>query len=170
MNNLYRYVILISGGSAVGPLIASYMVQYSPGNWRDYMWLCAALAGFNLILLILFYPESNFHRPPLPTGSEHSSTNSQHVADSQSPNDIEGKSEEFRTENQNTTTVQPTNVQHVNHIKVPWHSIWFSFMKIDHSVNFFKAFLHPFVFLAYPQVLWAIFVYGTALASQVILM
>jgi len=147
------------------------MVQYSPGTWRDFVWVSAALAGFNLILLILFYPESNFRRPPLPTGHGQSSINSQDQGDlHRSESIIEGKSLESRAEMQNPAITDHNNVQHVNHINVPWRSIWFSFAKLDRSVNLFKAFLHPFVFLAYPQVVWAIFVYGASLASQVILM
>lgn len=144
------------------------MVQYSLGTWRDFVWLSAALAGFNLILLILFYPESNFRRPPLPTKFRHHSEESQKAANDYSNENNEGKSTESRVEH-SSSIVDPNDVQHVKHIKVPWHSIWFSFIKVDHSVNFLKAFLHPLVFLVYPPVVWAIFVYGAALSSQVIL-
>ncbi|KFZ24527.1 hypothetical protein V502_00993 [Pseudogymnoascus sp. VKM F-4520 (FW-2644)] len=162
------YVVLISSATALGPLIASYMVQYSLGTWRDFVWLSAALAGFNLILLILFYPESNFRRPPLPTKFRHHLEESQKAANDYSNDNSEGKSTESRVEH-SLSIVDPNDVQHVKHIKVPWHSIWFSFIKVDHSVNFLKAFLHPLVFLVYPPVVWAIFVYGAALSSQVIL-
>lgn len=163
-----RYVVLISSATALGPLIASYMVQYSPGTWRDFIWLSAALAGFNLILLILFYPESNFRRPPLPTGFGHYSEESQKAANGYGNENSEEKSTESRVEH-SSSIVDANDVQHVKYIKVPWHSIWFSFIKVDHSVNLLKAFLHPLVFLVYPPVVWAIFVYGAALSSQVIL-
>ncbi|KAJ5317840.1 Major facilitator superfamily domain general substrate transporter [Penicillium antarcticum] len=56
------YVIFISGGTAIGPLIAGFMVQYAAQTWRSYFWLCVALAAANLVLLFFFCPESNFRR------------------------------------------------------------------------------------------------------------
>ncbi|ELQ35324.1 hypothetical protein MGG_14192 [Pyricularia oryzae 70-15] len=34
----------------------------APRNWVDYMWICAALAGFHVDLLIVTLPESGYHR------------------------------------------------------------------------------------------------------------
>ncbi|KAJ5753290.1 Major facilitator superfamily domain general substrate transporter [Penicillium odoratum] len=57
------YVILISGGTAIGPLIAGFMVQSTAQTWRSYFWLCVSLAPTNLAFLFFIYPESNFSRP-----------------------------------------------------------------------------------------------------------
>lgn len=53
----------MASGTAVGPLIAGFMVQSTAQTWRSYFWLCAGLAAANLALLFIFYPESNFRRP-----------------------------------------------------------------------------------------------------------
>lgn len=132
------------------------MVQYSPGTWRDFVWLSAAIAGLNLVLLILFYPESNFHRP-----HDESST--------QARNSSEGDAEKGTTEHIRERETSH-GVQHIDHVQVPWTSIWFSFFTVDKTVNIFKTAVKPLAFLAIPNVLWAVFVYGTALSAQIIMM
>jgi hypothetical protein len=161
------FVLLISSATAIGPLVAAYMVQYSPGTWRDYVWVSAALAGFNLVVMIIFYPESNFHRShtvipePVPSDRAQEST----FADESSPDrEKHGASSHSAIE-----MSRPHGVQHVDHVRISWQSVWFSFLKVDSGASFIKVFLHPFVFLSYPSVLWGIFVYGAALSSQVIL-
>ncbi|GIC87809.1 putative MFS transporter [Aspergillus udagawae] len=57
------YVILISSGSAIGPLVNSLMVQYLPSSWRAFLWLCFALAVADIGLMLFLCPESNFRRP-----------------------------------------------------------------------------------------------------------
>ncbi|KAH2302742.1 hypothetical protein LV164_008655 [Aspergillus fumigatus] len=57
------YVILISSGSSIGPLVSSLMVQYLPTSWRAFMWLCFALAVADIGLMLFLFPESNFRRP-----------------------------------------------------------------------------------------------------------
>lgn len=132
------------------------MVQYSPGTWRDFVWLSAAIAGLNLVLLILFYPESNFHRP-------HDEPSTQ--ARNSSESDAEKGTTEHIRERETSH-----GVQHIDHVQVPWTSIWFSFFTVDKTVNIFKTAVKPLAFLAIPNVLWAVFVYGTALSAQIIMM
>ncbi|KAI6307253.1 hypothetical protein MCOR29_009758 [Pyricularia oryzae] len=64
MTGNHSFTIFIAGASAVGPLVASVVFQYSPPprNWVDSMWICAALAAFNVFLLIVTLPESGYHR------------------------------------------------------------------------------------------------------------
>lgn len=63
MVSLVSYVILISSGSSIGPLVSSLMVQYLPTSWRAFMWLCFALAVADIGLMLFLFPESNFRRP-----------------------------------------------------------------------------------------------------------
>lgn len=148
--------MLVSSATALGPLIAAYMVQDGPGTWRNFVWLSAAVAGLNFVLLVLFYPESNFHRPQDASMSpEKSSTE----------NDTEKAVSAHATEH-----AMPHGTQQVDHVHVPWTSIWFSFITIDKTISMPKTILRPLAFLASPNVLWAVFVYGTALSAQIILM
>lgn len=132
------------------------MVQYTRETWRDFVWLSAAVAGLNLVLLMLFYPESNFHRP-------------HEVAASQTGGAPEDHAEKGASES--TLEQAPHHgTQYVDHVHVPWISIWSSFITVDKTVNIFGAVLRSLAFLAFPNVLWAVFVYGTALSAQIILM
>ncbi|KAG8630623.1 hypothetical protein KVT40_002242 [Elsinoe batatas] len=145
------YVILTSGATAIGPLIAGFVIAGNPGTWRDFSWVCAALAGFNLVVIYLFYPESTFRRPMI-----------YEVVDA----------EEIEKENDTRVGVVETEglgVQHVSHVQVSWPKVWTSLIRYDRSIGFFQAFTRQLAFILYPSVLWAVLVYGTALASQVIL-
>lgn len=148
--------MLVSSATALGPLIAAFMVEIEPGTWRNFVWLCAAIAGLNLVLLVLFYPESNFHRPR------------------DAPVSREGSSTETDPEKAVSTHADEHAVSHgaqrVDTTHVPWTSIWFSYVTIDRVVSLPKTIVRPLAFLAFPNVLWAVFVYGTALSAQVILM
>jgi hypothetical protein len=141
------------------------MVQYSPGTWRDYVWVSAALAGANLLLIIVFYPESNFARP--------------HTVTSDQVEVSEGKTSETFIEDHagNTSHMESSKphaalqgVQHVDHVQVPWTSIWFSFFKVDHEASLPTIAIRPIIALIHPAVVWAVFVYGSSLAAQVTIM
>ncbi|KAJ5715367.1 uncharacterized protein N7483_012548 [Penicillium malachiteum] len=59
------YILLISGGSAIGPLIAGFMTTELADTWRSFMCLCCGAGGLNFFLIFSLYPESNFTRPEL---------------------------------------------------------------------------------------------------------
>lgn len=66
-----------------------------------------------------------------------------------------------------------SGVEYVDSVDVvdkPLTSVWTSLITVDHSVSLTQAFIRPLILLACPDVLFAIFVYGTSLASQIILM
>lgn len=159
------YTVLISGATAIGPLIASFIVQYSPGGWRDYIWVCAALAGANLFAIFFLYPESNFHRPE--THQEFSRPEVP-VGRSQG-NDVESEKSQAGIED-NIRRVDTLSRHRVDVVKKPWMSIWTTFITVDEKISLMSAFTGPLVMLAKPAVLLATFLYGIALASQVIIM
>ncbi|KAI5241796.1 MFS general substrate transporter [Aureobasidium subglaciale] len=164
------YIIFTTSATALGPLIAGYMVQYSKGSWRDYVWLCAALAGFNLLLLIFLYPESNFNRPSIP----HPDTLTEDTETPYTSGEIKGN---MKGDTAHLGFVEPGNdqhdtpigVQHVDHIPVSWSRTCLSFFTVDHHVSLLTVAVRPLVVLIHPAVVWAVFVYGTSLAAQVIL-
>ncbi|KAJ8118507.1 hypothetical protein OPT61_g524 [Boeremia exigua] len=148
------YTILIASATAIGPLVASFIVQYSSGTWVDYMWVCAALAGVNMVAIFFAYPESNFRR--------HES-GSQHVAEMlASPQGRSDKDREvLRTEDVSRQTACV--------VRRPWTSIWKTCFTVDPSITLLEAFLQPLIILFKPSVLLAVYLYGTSLASQIIL-
>ncbi|KAJ4286512.1 hypothetical protein N0V90_013212 [Kalmusia sp. IMI 367209] len=150
------YTILIASATAIGPLLGSFIVQYSPGTWRDFVWVCAGLSGANLVAIFCVYPESNFHRPDevphmiSPTGTRLTDTETE-----------KEKGEIVRTET--------VSWHRVSVVKKPWTKIWTSFITVDPNVSLPAAFYRPIVMMFRPSVLFAVFMYGTALASQIVL-
>jgi MFS family permease len=47
-------------GIFIGPIIAGNMAEYV--GWRNFFWLCLAASIFNLISLLVLFPETKFHR------------------------------------------------------------------------------------------------------------
>ncbi|KAF2801514.1 MFS transporter [Mytilinidion resinicola] len=143
------YTILVSSSTAIGPLIASFIVQYSRGGWVDYVWVCAALAGVNTVGIYFLYPESNFNRPE--ESLHHVSVTS-------------GDDEKVQVVRTETISRHRVSV-----VPKPWLSIWTSVFTIDPEINILKVAFRPLKMLLRPSVLLATFIYGTSLASQIIL-
>ncbi|OQD66480.1 hypothetical protein PENPOL_c004G00574 [Penicillium polonicum] len=149
------YVILISGGTAIGPLIAGYMVQYTAQTWRSYFWLCTGLAAANLALLFFICPESNFRRPDF----EH---------DSQI--EIEPVGDEEAAEKSNSGFVENVSTDNLGYtIHLLPFKERLSLIRYDTSISFLKTFVGPLRLLRYPSVLWAIYAYGCSLSPQIIM-
>lgn len=146
-----RYTILTSSATAIGPLIAAIILQYTTGNWRAYIWVCAALAGSNMLAIFVQYPESNFYRPI------------QHTQPEVTPVK-EGDEKEW------VTRVDTISHHRVNVVPQPYTTIWTNFCTINHDTNTRELLSRPLKMLAKPAVLLAVYIYGTSLASQVILM
>jgi hypothetical protein len=114
------------------------------------MWVCAALAGANTLAIYLLYPESTFQRleqqlqPATPADGD--------------------------SEKQETARVETISSHRVRVVQVPWRLIWTTFFSIDHEVKVTELFLRPLAMLFKPAVMLAVFIYGTSLASQIILM
>ncbi|KAH6852790.1 hypothetical protein AA0119_g11412 [Alternaria tenuissima] len=143
------YTILVSSATAIGPLLASFIIQYSRGGWVDYIWVCAALAGANTLAIYLLYPESTFERP-----EHHHPPASSATSDSEKPA---------------IQRVETTSWHGVSVVPKSWRSIWTSLFSINHEVRVTELLYRPLAMLFKPAVMLAVFIYGTSLASQVIL-
>ncbi|KAJ4253434.1 hypothetical protein NW762_010592 [Fusarium torreyae] len=156
------YVIFISSGSAVGPLIGGFMVENGSQGWRNFVWLCAAIAGFDLFAIFIFYPESSFNRPPLlDTQSESLGS----TDGDPSKRNMEGLAHGIETITKSSGACQRSTIP----APVSWRGIWKTTIHHNPQVSLPRAFLIPFMFLGCGQVLWLVLLYGSALASQVIL-
>ncbi|EFX02135.1 aldehyde dehydrogenase [Grosmannia clavigera kw1407] len=158
------YVIFISCGSAVGPLIAGFVVQDSPGTWRDYEWVSASLAGFTLVAIFFFYPESSFIRPS--TDEDTPSGSFDLASDPAKKEELDGMSS--RVENA-VPAAAAVAVGTVPVVPISYPRVWTSFFKINPLVRLHRAFAMPFAFVLCVPVLWTIFIYGSSLAAQVIM-
>ena len=50
----------IAGGNTVGPLICGFIVTNL--SWRWHKWIAVMLTGFNFVTILLFVPETRYHR------------------------------------------------------------------------------------------------------------
>lgn len=135
------------------------MVESTPGTWRDFTWLCAAIAGFDFVAIFLFFTETSFVRPPLPDSpalSSNQDDTSVAKEEIDGASNVAGQTEHLESDN--------------GPVSVSWGKIWTSFIHYNPVVSLPRAFVIPFLFLGCIPVLWATLVYGAALASQVILM
>ncbi|KAI1622066.1 hypothetical protein EDD37DRAFT_684070 [Exophiala viscosa] len=151
------YIITVSSATAIGPLVASFVIADTANTWRNFSWLCAGIAGLNLILMFLLYPESSFDRPPIHPATPLPAEKAD-VEEAQLNSVGKQNLQPAHVESQEDIT---HGVQHVNHIRVPWTSIWFSSIKYNRSVGFLSIFFRPTAFLVYPAVLWAVFIFAS---------
>ncbi|KAL3428645.1 major facilitator superfamily domain-containing protein [Aspergillus tetrazonus] len=143
------YVILISSGSAIGPLVNSLMVQYLPSSWRAFMWLCFALAVADFGLMLFLCPESNFRRPEWDVTA-------------------------IRPEATETKATQEVFFEHappeeVYTVHRPSFADIIVPVRLDRELKFFWALVAPLRLLTRPAVIWVILLYGCALSPQIIL-
>lgn len=54
------FSIFLAGGSQVGPMIAGFLI--GARGWRWFFILCAILVALNLVLILFFFPETNYRR------------------------------------------------------------------------------------------------------------
>ncbi|GFG17848.1 hypothetical protein IFM5058_08693 [Aspergillus udagawae] len=143
------YVILISSGSAIGPLVNSLMVQYLPISWRAFLWLCFALAVADIGLMLFLCPESNFRRPEWDVTAIE-------------PDATEAKAtQETFFEHAPQEEVYTVHRPSLADIIVP--------VRLDRELKFFWAMVAPLRLLTRPAVIWVILLYGCALSPQIIL-
>ncbi|KAH2061412.1 hypothetical protein KXW21_001184 [Aspergillus fumigatus] len=143
------YVILISSGSSIGPLVSSLMVQYLPTSWRAFMWLCFALAVADIGLMLFLFPESNFRRPEWDVPAIQLEV-------------TETKAAQEMVEHASPEVVYTVHRPPFVDIIVP--------VRLDRELNLFRAIVMPLRLLTRPAVIWVILLYGCALSPQIILM
>ncbi|CAI7604350.1 unnamed protein product [Penicillium crustosum] len=153
------YVVLISGGSAVGPLIAGFMTTLTADTWRSFLWLCCGLAIFNLILILFLFPESNFarHERDLTTNQLETLQNQTMFKEGQPEEDFCEDTKSLSSTSDNYTIYTPSAWE----ILPP--------VSYDCDVNLLNAMIDPLKLLIRPSVLWGVFTYAIILSPQVIL-
>jgi heme exporter protein D len=129
------------------------MVEYASGTWRSYVWLCFALASFNIVLLVFLFPESTFKRPEPSQAQE-----LQPVAEQK-------ETTSSFIENASAAAPEDSYTTHTPPFKGvlrPFH--------YNKDASFFKAVISPLKLLVHPSVCWGIFTYGISLSPQIIMM
>ncbi|KAE8336823.1 hypothetical protein BDV24DRAFT_178109 [Aspergillus arachidicola] len=94
-------------GLFLGPVIAANIAERH--GWRSFFWLSLGLAAFNVITLILFFPETKYRRPATTLGGKaeaideptRTTNNEKHDANEtiQAPNDTEIQAPDTNSQN-----------------------------------------------------------------------
>lgn len=137
------------------------MVALSDDTWRDFAWVCAGLTAFTTIVLFFFLPETTFDRPE---------TFIHEINDS-------ARQEEFQVEMEISEKIDCQSRTHSlmprlsqgERVKVSLSSVWKTTVRYSSSISWVKVFFLPVLVAIYPAVLWAIVLYGTSLAPNVVL-
>lgn len=131
------YMVALSTGNAIGPLISGFTVTAI--GWRWFNWIATNLCGITFVAVILFVPETRFER--------------QYDIGIAEGEDAEGESKSATVEVEQVDSV--TESHNLPARKTYWQqlSLW-SGTPADASV--FGIFFRPFPLLAYPAVLWGV--------------
>lgn len=145
--------LALSLGNSVAPIICGFLVQSK--GWRIYHWLIMALCVFNLILVILFSPETAYardlHLSVDVTGVNADTQNSISSENGESVRLEEMKGEVVMAETVSNSPVPPQ--------KTLWQELkpWNSPRK---DFNLSAAYLRPWVIWAYPSFVWSELTYS----------
>jgi len=136
------YSLSILGGNELGPMFSAFIIQALGMNWA---FIVAMFVGASVISMFFFMPETKYTGPRpriLPVLQSEKDEKTAKVSEIEDTEAIHKK----------------TFVQDLK--------FW---SKADPDVSLVRAFLRPFVLLAYPTVVWSCFIYGLALSWNVIL-
>lgn len=143
----------LSGGSQIGPMIAGFLI--GARGWRWFFILCAILVGVNFVLIVLFFPETNYRRVL------YDSENAEEV-DKYAVQMIEYQGKNERSQSVSTTGLNPPYAG----------SYWKDLISFknrgleDSGIRGWpRQFSLPFRFILIPQVLFATISYGVFLGG-----
>ena len=142
------YIIAISWGSSVGPLVGGFLIENVGWQWQK--WLSAILVGINLAMVFFFVPETRFHRRANNGDILDSVTSSEEALPSKDINKVEISSET------STSSSRRSYLQELN----PWPGI-------DIGASYFNLLIRPFPLIAYPACAFAVLAYSISLAPTV---
>ncbi|KAE9962427.1 hypothetical protein BLS_000337 [Venturia inaequalis] len=154
------YGLSVLGGNALGPMFSAFIIQYCGMNWAFYT--VAISIAIGQVSIFFFMPETKF------TGSR--TTISLPLADA-FESDVKGdlvEGIEMVPSSKTSSDIIEPNASPTVPAKTYVESLAF-WGKGDPNISLRKAFLAPFILIAYPTVLWSCLVYGLALGWNVIL-
>jgi MFS family permease len=141
------YGLSVLGGNELGPVLSAFMIQALGMDWAYY--IVAIFIGINFLTIIFFMPETRFTgtRPSIVLDAPES------MGEKQRAHHVEVNEDEEHLAPRKRTYVQDL-------------AFW---GRPDPDISLLRAFLRPFVLLAYPTIVWACFIYGMALSWNVLL-
>jgi hypothetical protein len=137
-------------------MFSAFIIQSLGINWAFY--IVAMFIGLNLITMFFFMPETKFtgYRLAILPG-DHSIPSEKDSASSHVEK-LGGEQASATLEEFQDSIPKQSRIRSL----APWG-------KNDPSVSLLRAFLRPFVLMAYPTVVWSCVIYGLALSWNVVL-
>lgn len=94
-------------GAFLGPIMAGSIAAHH--GWKAFFWLETALSGVSIILVIIAFPETKYHRGHNSASSSQSSLRGKSVTSDEAPIDAQLEKQQTHTDlNAIDTTAQPT--------------------------------------------------------------
>jgi MFS family permease len=142
-------------GSSMAPVICGYLIQAA--GWRWYHWLVTILAGIDVVLIFLFFPETQYPR------NLHTSMDITHAIDDASFQSDEPEQEKVKTSRTvstiNSSPAYPKKKTFIQELK-PWSPV-------DPDVSLVGAFIRPWLVWAFPSMIWGVLAFSLNVAWQV---
>lgn len=173
--HIISYVILTSGGSAFGPLVAGYIGEASKDTWRAFQWFSASLAAFNFVVVFLAFPETSYRRPTADYEADvRLDVPVEMEVDIGAETKVDIEHEEQIHGHQHHAHVAPAvpsdSRTHYTVSNPSFRQIWFAIPSSNPDVRFLRSMMAPVAFTVNPIVLWGIYLYGIHLGAQIIVM
>lgn len=139
------YGLSVLGGNEIGPMLSAFIIQTLGMDWAFY--IVAMFIGANFVSMFFFMPETKYRgdRPSTLPGSI-----------------------EFNSEKTGASHVEVSEEETEGKKRTYVHELKF-WGQPDPETSLVRAFVRPFILLAYPTVLWSCFTYGLALSWNVII-
>jgi len=153
------YGLSVLGGNELGPMFSAFIIQNLGMDWAFY--IVAVSIAISVLSMFFFMPETKF------TGSRTT------ISVPSDKLDLDGKTmsveniEMIKT-SKDSSVVDERTSQPLVPAKTFAEDLAF-WGKSDPNISLRKAFLAPFVLIAYPTILWSCLIYGLALGWNVIL-
>jgi MFS family permease len=150
------YGLSVLGGNELGPMFSAFIIQSLGINWAFY--IVAMFIGLNLVTMFFFMPETKFtgYRPTIVPG-DHPKPSEKYPISSHIEK-LEDKNGSATLEEFQDSIPKHSRIRNL----APWG-------KNDRNVSLLRAFLRPFILMAYPTVIWSCLIYGLALSWNVVL-
>ena len=151
-NLMSIYMLFISGGNTIGPLICGFIV--SSVSWRWFKWLAFILTTINFLAVVFLCPETRYDRSATtlatPSTPASSASISKFSDDDEHSMEKTTSAKERNVPGYETAHVRPkTYIQQL--------SLWTGVPK---ETSLLKLFLRPFPMIAYPAVAFSFLGYA----------
>ncbi|KAF2254809.1 MFS general substrate transporter [Trematosphaeria pertusa] len=149
------YMNAISGGNTLGPLICGFVVQSL--GWRWHKWIAVILTAVNFVAVLLFVPETRYHRDATTPGI----SNNISASTSEEAVDIE------KAVSTGVTAIRRTSDEQIPQVPKKTFAQDLKLWSGTPPTNLFKMFIRPFPMIAYPAVIYSFLCYSISLVIVV---